>query len=801
MELEQTMVKRGGESTTEVRPDLSPPGGHSRLHYVWMAATVLLIGCGIVASLLAAAAVRRNDADMSLKAFQRSSAGVASTLQLAIEHDRDIVYDAGGLLSDPNLTSTQFSAWANSASILDRYPEMTGMGVVVIVDAAALPAFAARAVLDPVGTLAADGTFAVVPAGPRPFYCLASGIAVTRTGGPPTPAGLDYCADPANKIPLLAARDSGRGDYLPYRVGGKTLLSVQTPFYRGTSPATVAARRAAFTGWVGTSVDPAILLARAVRDEPGLAVSMRYHGDSEDVSFTRGKPALGTRSVTIDLHNGWTVRTSGVVERGGLTAGNPLSVLIVGSAISVLLGLLMFVLGTGRERARRQLEQRTAQLHHRALHDALTGLPNRALVMDRIEQMLARDRRRPSTGAVLFLDLDDFKNVNDTLGHGAGDQLLIAVAGRLATTLRDADTIARMGGDEFVVVIDGANADVSPELIAERLLDAMRQPFDLDGRAMPLSVGVSIGIASGDRVSAEELLRDADIALYQAKAAGKNGYAVFEPHKQTIITRRTELEFDLRSALTRNEYQLLYQPIYNLDDLTVVGVEALLRWKHPSRGLISPDEFIPILEQTGQIREVGRWVLQHACAQMATWHAKGDTLDISVNLSARQLDHDDIIADVSDALQASGLPAASLLIEVAETTLMQNAKAIARRLHGIRKLGVRIAVDDFGTGYSSLSYLRQFPVDCLKIDRAFTHAITTSPQAKALVGTLVQLGKDLGLSTLAEGVETPAEMDLLREADVEQAQGFLLARPLDPAKFEEQLLAPTRPGTSTTTRT
>jgi EAL domain-containing protein (putative c-di-GMP-specific phosphodiesterase class I) len=275
---------------------------------------------------------------------------------------------------------------------------------------------------------------------------------------------------------------------------------------------------------------------------------------------------------------------------------------------------------------------------------------------------------------------------------------------------------------------------------------------------------------------------------------------VFDPQMQTRIGRRTDLEFDLRSALARNEYRLVYQPIYNLDDLAVVGVEALLRWDHPTRGLISPDEFIPILEQTGQIRDVGRWVLQQACRQMATWHAKGDTLDVSVNVSGRQLDHDGVIDDVRDALQTSGLPASSLIIEVTETALMHNVDATARRLHSIKQLGVRIAVDDFGTGYSSLAYLRQFPVDCLKIDRMFTSAITTSPESKALIGTLVQLGRDLGLSTLAEGVETTDEMDLLRDANVNQAQGFLMARPLDPEALETQLLAPIRPAAPTAPR-
>jgi diguanylate cyclase (GGDEF)-like protein len=774
-------------------------GARSRRHYAWVAVTVLLIVCGTVASVLAAAAVGRNDADKSLKSFQHSSAGVASTLQLALQHESDIVVDAGGYLVDPNVTQTEFVGWATAVRMLDRYPEMAGVALVVLVNAAGLPAFAARAVADPVGPLAPDGAFAVIPPGARPFYCLTSAV-VERSSAAPVPAGVDYCANPTGDTQIVAARDSGQGTYLPYSSGGQTWLTTQTPIYRGgITPTTVAAREAAFVGMVGTEVNPAVLLARALQNEPGMAVSMRYHVGAQNVAFTSGTARVGAKSTTIDLHNGWVVQTFAMIDRGGITDGDALTLLTTGIVLSVLLGLLVFVLGTGRERARRQLRQRTGQLHHQALHDALTGLPNRALVMDRIEQLLVRDRRNRTTGAALFLDLDDFKNVNDTLGHGAGDRLLIAVAARLASTLRDADTIGRMGGDEFVVLIDGATLDVAPELVAERLLDVMRQPFELDDGTMPLTVNISIGIASGDRGSAGELLRDADIALYQAKTAGKNRYEIFDPDMQTSISRRTDLEFDLRSALTRNQYRLVYQPIYNLDDLTVVGVEALLRWDHPTRGLISPDEFIPILEQTGQIRDVGRWVLQHACQQMATWHARGDTLDVSVNVSGRQLDHDGIIDDVRDALQVSGLPASSLIIEVTETALMHNVDATARRLHAVKALGVRIAVDDFGTGYSSLAYLRQFPVDCLKIDRMFTNAVTTSPESKALVGTLVQLGKDLGLSTLAEGVETPEEMDLLRGAHVDQAQGFLMARPLDPETLENQLLAPTRPAAPTST--
>jgi EAL domain-containing protein (putative c-di-GMP-specific phosphodiesterase class I) len=316
----------------------------------------------------------------------------------------------------------------------------------------------------------------------------------------------------------------------------------------------------------------------------------------------------------------------------------------------------------------------------------------------------------------------------------------------------------------------------------------MRQPFELEGASMPLLVTTSVGVAVGDRPTAADLLRDADIALYEAKAAGKNRYEMFFPEMQTEISHRIELEFDLRSALDDEQFRLVYQPIYNLDDLTLVGVEALLRWEHPTRGVLDPDEFVPILEHTGQIREVGRWVLLHACEQMAVWRARGDTLDLSVNVSGRQLDDDDIVDHVREALEISGLDPAALIIEITETALMRNTHTTAQRLDTLKAIGVKIAVDDFGTGYSSLAYLQQFPVDCLKIDRTFIDAIATSPESKALIGTLVQLGKNLGLKTLAEGVETIDQVEHLRGEHVDEAQGFLLSRPLDPRALEDRVL-------------
>jgi diguanylate cyclase (GGDEF)-like protein len=360
--------------------------------------------------------------------------------------------------------------------------------------------------------------------------------------------------------------------------------------------------------------------------------------------------------------------------------------LVSGLALSLLLGALIYLLGSGRAQSRVLVDERTDELRFQALHDSLTGLPNRALIMDRIDQLLARNRRNGTVGAALYIDLDDFKNVNDSLGHEVGDRLLAAVATRMASTLRDADTIGRMGGDEFVMLIDGSERMVAPELVAERLLDVMRQPFEFDGSSTSLHANTSIGIAVGDRGSAGELLRDADIALYQAKARGKNRYEFFHPEMQTDIGRRIRLEFDLRSALAAEQFRLVYQPIYNLDDLSVVGVEALLRWDHPTDGVLAPDEFIPILEQTGQIREVGAWVLRQACAQMAAWHARGDTLNVSVNVSGRQLDDDRIVDHIREALHTTGLHPTSLIIEVTETALMRDTDAAVRRLHAIKAI-------------------------------------------------------------------------------------------------------------------
>jgi diguanylate cyclase (GGDEF)-like protein len=439
-----------------------------------------------------------------------------------------------------------------------------------------------------------------------------------------------------------------------------------------------------------------------------------------------------------------------------------------------------------RQRSNEELTRRQEELAFLATHDPLTGLPNRTLILDRVEQMLVRARRNPAPVAVLFVDLDNFKHINDTLGHGAGDRLLQAVAARLEHAIRDADALGRLGGDEFVVIAEGMSLAAGPELIAERLLEALKQPFKLDHspEEARLTVTASVGIAAGDRGSAEELLRDADIAMYRAKWDGKNRFVLFESGMEDDVQSRMELEMDLREALAEDQFYLEYQPTFALQDMSPTGVEALIRWKHPVRGTIQPNDFIPLLEETGMIVEIGRWVLKEACRQAAEWRESGYPIGMSVNASAKQLDIDEFVEDVREALLGSGLEASALTIEITETTLMRNAEETARRLAAVKELGVRIAIDDFGTGYSSLAHLQKFPVDALKIDRTFIARLTQDPEGETLIRTLVQLGKALSIETLAEGIEQSRELALLQDENCDSGQGFLFARPLDAGAIE-----------------
>jgi diguanylate cyclase (GGDEF)-like protein len=453
-----------------------------------------------------------------------------------------------------------------------------------------------------------------------------------------------------------------------------------------------------------------------------------------------------------------------------------------------------------RERAlaEQALRESEAQLAYQAYHDPLTGLANRARFRREVDRALARHGQARDAVAVLFLDLDHFKTVNDSLGHAVGDQLLVEVARRLLHATRGSDTVARLGGDEFAVLVDEVRTDADLLTVVERILRAMRTAVALD-RAEVI-VGISIGVARatpGD--GTEELLRNADVAMYRAKQRGRGGYELFAPAMHAAVVERLELEGDLRRALAdpEAELRLVYQPIVALDDERIVGVEALVRWEHPARGMISPAHFIPLAEATGLIVPLGRWVLRTACRQAAEWQhggaVGGGEFDagapyVSVNLSGRQFEDGALVGEVAEAIAAAGLDPARLLLEITENVIMQHTEATLRRLHALKAHGVQLAIDDFGTGYSSLAYLQRFPVDVIKIDKAFIDGVARGGSEAALARGIVGLAATLGLRCVAEGIERAEQAVELRAAGCAYGQGFLFARPL-PAPEATALIA------------
>jgi diguanylate cyclase (GGDEF)-like protein/PAS domain S-box-containing protein len=422
------------------------------------------------------------------------------------------------------------------------------------------------------------------------------------------------------------------------------------------------------------------------------------------------------------------------------------------------------------------------QLAHQAFHDPVTNLANRALFVERVRHALARARRERAGLAVVFMDLDDFKTVNDSLGHAAGDAVLLEVAKRLDACVRASDTAARFGGDEFAILLEDIESAQDAADTAERILDALAAPLRIDGKEIYIGSSLGISVVEGDHVAdADELIRNADAAMYIAKGEGKGGYRIFEPAMHEGVLERLELRADLQRAMAAGQLELHYQPVVRLVDGSVTGVEALLRWRHPERGIVPPDVFIPLAEEMGLIVPIGRWVLREACRQarqMQTLLAADPPLTMAVNLSVKQLQHSDIAADVADALSESGLDASCLTLEITETVMMTDTEKSLQRLNDLKRLGVRLAMDDFGTGYSSLSYLSQLPVDVIKMDRSFLRA-GASPTASALASAVVGLGGTLQLEVVAEGIEHQEQWIGLRELGCDLGQGFLFARPMD----------------------
>ncbi len=431
------------------------------------------------------------------------------------------------------------------------------------------------------------------------------------------------------------------------------------------------------------------------------------------------------------------------------------------------------------------IKQSEAQLTHLAHHDALTGLPNRLLISDRIDHALHRARRDGNEVAVFFLDLDRFKHLNDSLGHAVGDQLLQQVTGRLSACMRDSDSVGRIGGDEFIVVVDEVQRVTDVGAIAQKVLDDFTDPFQLDSHQLHVTPSIGISLFPADGHDALTLIRNADSAMYRAKEEGRNNYQFYTPDLTQKATERVQVENDLRHAMARDEFIVYYQPQVNLETAAVLGAEALIRWRHPTKGLVPPMSFVPLAEDTGLIQQIGEWVLVSACRQWLRWLDSGLVHGrVSVNLSSRQIDHGDIVETIRRSLETAGLEPRYLTLEMTEGVLMRETSRTVEVLEELRELGIQLAIDDFGTGHSSLSRLKQLPINTLKIDRAFVKDIHTDPDAQAIAQAIIALSNSLKLTVIAEGVENEQERAFLFAKGCTLGQGYLYCKPLPPDEFE-----------------
>jgi len=503
------------------------------------------------------------------------------------------------------------------------------------------------------------------------------------------------------------------------------------------------------------------------------------HGGLDDANFLDKFSPQVARRILDDILP--------AMERDGMWYGELAAISADGEVVPVLAQLLIhtdeqgeFEFFSGVMHDISERKEFESQLAHQATHDPLTSLPNRVLLLDRLEQALDRAQRQGKRVAVLFLDLDHFKVVNDSLGHGVGDRLLIAIADRLRSVVRPGDTIARFGGDEFVVLCEDLETREDAVAVAERVNSVVSGPFEVD--ESEVFVGVSIGIAFPDDVTAEPgtLIRDADAAMYRAKERGRARWEVFDNAMRASAVDRLDIENALRRAQERRELRVFYQPIISLTTGAIEGIEALIRWEHPERGLLLPDDFIHVAEETGLIVPMGAWVLDQACRQVMRWQASIPALDplrLSVNLSGRQLGHPSLVNDVRAIISDTHINPSQVELEITESVLMDDVEMSEDTLGQLKRLGVKLVVDDFGTGYSSLSYLRRFPVDVLKVDRSFVDGLGSDPSDSAIVTAIVTLAHTLGLSAIAEGVETSRQLTELRRLRCDMAQGYLMARP------------------------
>ncbi len=759
----------------------------------------LLVAGGVIGSLLAARSTANHDAANARSAFRQSSTAIASTLKLAIQREEELAVSAGTFFAhNPKATPEEFATWVKWAQTVHRFPELQNLGLVAMVRSSELAALQARSTGHSTrqgqnGSSSSGESLRIVPASNHGYSCLAIAELVRNPALAPA-AGTDYCA---RSSALLNARDTGQSSYTPVSLGRTEALSSETPVYMGNAvPHTVSGREAASVGWLREVLVPGVVLEQALRGHPQSAVRLHYHAGSSTATFTAGSPRQGAQSVTSSLHNGWSVKSFGApVTAGVFSDGDALTLLIAGCLGSVLLGLLALTLGSPRPSAAMPAPA-TEDVPHEDLYDPLTGLPNRALTLDRAERMVARASRQSGMLAgALFVDIDWFKDITDKLGEEAGEQLLKIVGKRLEGVVRAGDTVGRLGGDEFVVLVESAARGIRLDSLARRMIESLHKPLELEGFGPSFVATASIGVAYGRYDTPEDLLRDAQLALYSAKAAGKDRYTLFNANMRSVVESRSVLEAELNTALQEQQFFLLYEPIYDMATRRVVGLEAVLRWLHPKRGALPPEEFIPLAEDTELIVPIGRWALEEACNRAAAWNVAGHNVAVSIKVSPNQLNRDGFILDVRRALQQSGIDPALLMLELAETTAMHDLVETAERLTQVKRLGVRVAIDDFGgSGYARHSDLQRIPLDALKVDRSSLARSEDEDYRSWLLEAILIVGRELALTVITTGIETHDQLAALHEMGCTTVQGPLLGKPATANEVERLLTPELMPG-------